>query len=100
MKEVTQAPRPGSVPYKDALIAVHLTNVRPERGSLPKEVVVYLWGMKDNQLTPASRIQAGQTVSLALQPWEEVEDRYGGYNRVELTGPDALSLDPYWGELK
>jgi hypothetical protein len=88
------------VPYKDALIAVRLSDVRPERGSLPKEVVVYVWGMKNNQLTPASRIETGQTVSLTLQPWEDVEERYGGYNRVELADPDALTLDPYWGEMK
>ena len=93
-------PRPGSVPYKEALIAVHLTNVRPETGSAPKEVVVYLWGMKDNKETPAAKIRAGQTLSLSLQRWEEVEDQYGGYTRIELDNPDALTLDTYWGEIE
>jgi hypothetical protein len=97
--EITRAPKPGSVPYKDALVAVHLTNVRSKQKGLPTEIVAYLWGMKDNQPAAASRIRKGQVLSLSLEPWDEAEDRYGGYNRVELSDPKTLSLEPYWAEL-
>ncbi len=96
--EVTKPPKPGSVPYKDALVAVHLTNVQSRKGA-PKEIVVYLWGMKDNQPTPASKIEKGQTLTLTLAPWDSVEEQYGGYNRVELSDPHTMSLEAYWGEM-
>jgi hypothetical protein len=98
--EVSRPPKPGTVPYKDAIIAVHLTSVQSKPPSVPKDVLVYLWGMKANQPVPASRIEKGQTLSLTLQTWDSVEDQYGGYNRVELSDPNALSLEPYWGEMK
>lgn len=98
--DLTRSPRPGSVPYKDALIGIRLTNVRAESAGVPKEIVAYVWGMKDNQTTPASRIEQGQDLSLTLRPWEAVEDQYGGYNRVELSDPKALTLKAYWGEVR
>jgi hypothetical protein len=97
VSDITQTPKPGSVPYKDAIIAARMTDVQGEGHAVPKEIVVYLWGMKDNQLAPASKIQKGDALTLTLQPWDEVESQYGGYNRVELTDPSALSLPPFWG---
>ena len=99
VKAATRSPRPGSVPYKDAVIALHLAGVKPLRGKLrPKEIVVLTWGMRANRLTTAAAYRKGQTVRLLLTPWERVERKYGSYNRVELEDAATFRLDTYWGE--
>lgn len=114
IKALTRAPRPGSVPYKDAVISLHLTQVKIVSGgggrqaaagaaaaaatSGKKGLLVYLWGMRANKLTPAAKYRVGQSVTLTLQPWEAVEDRYGGYNRREFDDEAVLSLPAYWSE--
>lgn len=100
IKAVARTPRPGAVPYKDAVIALHLTGAKALRGGrLPGGgLLVYVWGMKDNKLQPAASYRPGQTVRLALQPWEKAEETYGGYNRVDLEDESVLALPTYWGQ--
>lgn len=101
IKALTRPPRPGSVPYKDAVIALHLTGVKAVKGKFSrKQIVVFMWGMRGNKLMPAAWWKPGRVVTLALQPWEKVEGKYGGYNRRELESDEAMSLDAYWGEVK
>jgi hypothetical protein len=101
IKAIAKAPRPRSVPYKDAIIAVHLVDVKPLKGRFSaKQTVVFVWGMRDNKLTPAASFKPGRVVKVAVQPWEKVEGKYGGYNRRELESEAAMSLDPYWGEIQ
>jgi len=101
IKAISTTPKPGSVPYKDCLIAIELTQLHVLSGQLAaKQIVVYVWGLKDNHLATAASYQPGQTVTLTLQPWSKVEGKYGGYNRVEPEDPDAMVLDPYWGEVR
>ncbi|HVW00791.1 MAG TPA: hypothetical protein VHB77_10635, partial [Planctomycetaceae bacterium] len=91
-------PPPGSVPYRDAVTAVHVVEVA---GIPNKEAVVYLWGMKDNRLTAAAHLEREARVRLKLTPWTQVEKRYGRYTRVELDDPDftLIELPTFWGEL-
>lgn len=99
IKAITRPPRPRSVPYKDAVVAIHLVDVEAVRGKVAeKEVLVFLWGMRDNKWTAAAGYRVGQTLELALQPWDEVVERYGAYHRIELEGEEILLLEPYWGE--
>jgi len=105
VKALTRPPRPGSVPYKDALVSLHLVGakaVRSGRAKLPGRagggLLVYVWGMRNNKLTPAAYLRPGQTVTLALRPWEAVEERYDGYNRREFDNDDLLVLPTFWGE--
>jgi len=91
----TFAPRPGSVPYRDALIAFHLRLAAP--GDLPEEILVYTWGLRDNVLI-SGLPETGATARLRLQPWSEAEARVGSLNRNELLSDDALLLDLYWAE--
>lgn len=101
VKSVSATPKPGSVPYKDCLIALELSDIKAISGSLKaKRIVVFTYGMQDNRLAAASEMKPGARVTLELQPWSQVEARYGGLNRVELDDPDALMLDTYWGVLK
>lgn len=101
IKAIAKAPRPRSVPYKDAIISIHLVEVKPLQGKFsPKQTVVFVWGMRDNKLTPAASFKPGRVVKVAIQSWEKVEGKYGGYNRRELDSEAAMSLDPYWGEIQ
>lgn len=95
------APQPGSVPYRDAVTALHLDKVEPVDGEFPnREIVVYLWGLRDNRLTNGARFAPGQTVSLRVAPWDAVRDKYGRFNRIELDDPDfrLVELPSYWAE--
>ena len=97
----TPLPRPYTVPYKDCLFAVHLTEVRAAAGEpLADEVIGYLWGMRDNVWTEAAGYRVGQQITLRVRPWEEpeVQKRYGTYNRKELDDPELLMLPAFWAE--
>ena len=94
-------PKPGSVPYRDAVTAVHLSEVTTIQGSAAcKEAVVYAWGMRDNKWTTAARFQRGQRVTFKLTPWNEVQHRYGRFTRLELDDPDFVLIDlpTFWAE--
>jgi alginate O-acetyltransferase complex protein AlgJ len=94
------APRPGSVPYKEHILALHLVDVLSEDGP-PRQgaaCVVYTWSMRDQQPTPAARLRPGDTVSLELVAWDEVSDGLEKFQRSELEDP-ALLLEPAtWAE--
>jgi alginate O-acetyltransferase complex protein AlgJ len=95
------APQPGSVPYRDAITSIQLVEIEPQSGSLDaREIVVYLWGMRDNRWTSAARWKPGQKLTLRLTPWESVEKDYGRINRVDLDDPEfrLIDLPVYWGE--
>jgi hypothetical protein len=101
IKAIAKAPRPGSVPYKDAIIAVHLVEVKALRGRFSqKQALVFVWGMRNNKLTPAAALKPGRILKVAVQSWEKVEGKYGGYNRRELNDNASMALDPLWGEIQ
>lgn len=93
-------PRPGTVPYKDQVFAVLLTDLERDGATIPGgQALVYLRGMADNAWTPAARLRVGQRVKLKLSNWSDVAGRYERMNRSEL--PDeALQFEtPAWGEV-
>lgn len=99
VKAVSVSPKPGTVPYKDCLIAIDMGSIIVQSGKLDDpELLVFVWGMKDNNLTAASSYTVGQTITLKLTPWDKVEGKYGGYNREELKGDNIDALNIYWGE--
>lgn len=99
IKAIARTPRPGSVPYKDAVIAIHLAGTKAAQGKLPQgNILIYTWGMRANKLTPAASFKPGQTIKLRLQLWDKVEGKYGRYQRVELDDDNVLTLNTYWGE--
>ncbi len=101
IQAIAEVPQPGSVPYRDAITSVHLGDLQVAQGETPGlELVVYLWGMRDNRWTDAARYRIGQDVTLRLTPWVEAQKTYGRYTRVELDDPDFLLIDlpTFWAE--
>jgi hypothetical protein len=97
---VGSLPRPGTVPYRDALVAWEV-ELPTEAGGPPLHCVVYVWGMKDNRLQPAAEVKPGQRLTLRLTEWHQVEERYGRFARAELDDPEwrLLTAPIYFGEL-
>lgn len=90
-------PVAGSVPYKEALIMLELTNIHVKSGTMKSsDVLVYVWGMRDGKNIDGPYTKGGQ-ITMKLVPWRSVESKYGSYNRVDL---DKDLPDLYWGELK
>ena len=93
-------PRPGSVPYKEHIVALHLVDVVEERAAHQKlgECLVYTWSLRERQPTAAAQLRLGDAVSMELVPWEDVSDALEKFQRSELDAP-ALLLEPAtWAE--
>jgi alginate O-acetyltransferase complex protein AlgJ len=100
VESVSTVPRPGTVPYKDHILALHLTDlsVAGQPVGEPLESLVYLESMRDNILTSAARFRPGDRVTLRLRPWTDVADRYEKINRSEIDDPSVQLEEPSWGE--
>jgi len=100
VEAISTVPRPGTVPYQDHILALHLTDLglegRPANEAL--ESLVYLESMRDNVLTPAARLRPGDRVKLRLRAWTDVSDRYEKINRSEIDDPVVQLEEPCWGE--
>jgi alginate O-acetyltransferase complex protein AlgJ len=101
VEAISAVPRPGTVPYKDHILAVHLTDVAIEGRAANEglESLVYLESMRDNVLTPAARFRPGDRVTLRLRSWADVSDKYEKINRSEIDDPAVQLEEPCWGEL-
>jgi alginate O-acetyltransferase complex protein AlgJ len=104
VRAVSRAPRPGSVPYKDHIVMVHLVDLDApaDRQASPpfrgREAVVFQWSMRDNVATAAARYRAGDEVTLRLRRWDDVAETHEAINRSELDDEALLLADPAWGE--
>ena len=100
VRAVSRAPRPGSVPYKDHIVMVHLVDVEsPADPTVAgREAVVFQWSMRDNVSTAAARYRPGDEVTLRLRPWDDVAATHEAINRSELDVEALLLADPAWGE--
>ncbi len=101
VEALASVPRPGSVPYADHIMAVHLTEMgisgSSESGAL--QSIVYLWSMRDNVWTRAARLRVGERITVRLRPWAEVSPQYEQTNRSEIDDPALQLEEPVWGEL-
>lgn len=95
----SRVPRPGSVPYADHIMAVHLVDLEEEGMLLDNpQAVVYVWSMRDNAWTSEARLRPGDEIVLRLRAWEDVADRLDGVNRSELDDFTLQMVEPAWGE--
>ena len=100
VRQLTSAPRPGTVPYRDHIIAVDLADIDTGGGvASDSEALVYLSSMEDNVWTAATRLVVGQTITLTLRPWAEVAPELDGITRTELIEGTVVFAEPWWGEL-
>ena len=101
VEAISTVPRPGTVPYKDHVLAVQLTDLaiegRDEIAAL--EALVYAESMRDNVLTAAARLRPGDRVTLRLRAWTDVSDQYEKLNRSEIDDPAVQLEEPCWGDL-
>ncbi|MFH0780926.1 MAG: hypothetical protein V2B20_03105 [Pseudomonadota bacterium] len=97
---ISRSARPGSVPYRDNILTMHLVDLQGLDQKLQAEqALVYGWGMRDNQLTRMAALRPGDTVSMTLSSWEEVEGEFGSYRRTPLDD-EMVELElPNWGIL-
>lgn len=97
---VSSVPKPGSVPYKDHVIALHLVGMQGvDREIEQTQALVYLFSMENNQWLDAAYLRSGDQIRLKLRPWESVEDKYGSMNRAELDDEELELEEPCWGEV-
>ena len=100
VQEVTSVPQPGTVPYPDHIMAVHLTNVTVDKENLvDQQVLVYMWGMRNHDWEPAAYLDSGDTITVLLKAWADVASDYDGINRTELESDYARYEPPAWGEI-
>ena len=95
---VTRVPRPGSVPYQDHVMALHLVDA-VGGGVTNGQALVYALSMQKNEWTSAARLRTGDEVTLTLRAWSEVARRYEAINRSDLDDEALLAQPPCWGEL-
>ena len=100
VRQLTRAPRPGTVPYRDHIISVDLVEVDTGgAGASDSEALVYLSSMEDNVWTAAASLVVGQTITLTLRPWAEVAPELDGITRTDLIEGNVVFAEPWWGEL-
>ncbi len=99
VRQIARAPKPGTVPYKDHIVGLHLVDLSDERGPIAGgEALVYVWSMRDNVWTAAATWPTDRTVRLRLRPWSDVADRLEAINRGELDDDELNLQEPCWGE--
>ncbi len=97
--EMAPIPRPSSAPYADYVVAIHLVDlVAPGSGGRTNEALVFMWAMRNRQLTAAAHYRVGQTVTLQLGPWADVAEEVGYASRGELLAGGLMLEEPCWGE--
>lgn len=97
LRAVAALPAPGTTPYREALVALHLEAVETLAGpAVEKEILVYTWGLRDGRPTAAATLTPGERLTLTVVPWRRVEDDLGGLQRLELTDAATFTLDAYW----
>ncbi len=101
VQAVAPAPRPGTVPYKDHIVALRLVDLEGAPGAPPdSQALVYLYSLRDNARAPAARLRPGDAVALRLRPWSDVAETLDGINRAELPDDDLALAEPCWGDLE
>jgi hypothetical protein len=102
VEAISNVPRPGSVPYTDHILSLHLSDLTVEGHDEISglEAFVYAESMRDNVLTPIAHFRPGDRVTLRLRAWADVSDRFEKINRSEVDDPAVQLEEPCWGEMK
>lgn len=97
--QISKVPVPGTVPYKDHIMVLHLTNLqRSDDAAGATQAIVYAWSMRDNKLTRTAKAKEGDRIKLKLKAWSDFMEQLGSINRSELDDLDLQLETPCWGE--
>jgi alginate O-acetyltransferase complex protein AlgJ len=99
---ITDAPRPGSVPYKDHIIYAELAELEatePGRKLSSPRALVALYSMRDNTWTDAARWRPGERIRLVIESYTKRNAELGldAINSTMFDDDLAYEL-PVWGE--
>ena len=100
VRAIGPIPRPGSVPYRDQIVAVHVVDLTVETGAdvlTGTEALVYVWGMQENELAPIDGYRIGDPIALSLDAWSNVSRDLDGINRGEIDEPRVQLAEPLVG---
>jgi len=98
VRAMAPVPRPGTVPYKDHIVAAHIVDVEcGEQAINGNQALVYFQSMRDNVWTSAARLRPGDPVMLLLRCWADVASSYERINRTELPDAALQLAEPCWG---
>ena len=97
---ISTVPRPGSAPYADHIIALHLVDVSAPVQHGDQQCLVYLWSMRNYTLTAAAHLRPGDRIRARLRPWADVSTQYEKISRSDLDDPAFQLEEPAWGELE
>ena len=95
--DVAKVPRPGTVPYKDHVVSVVLSDIAIKNET--KKALVYMLSMSDNVWTKAATLKSGNSINIRLTAWDDVKQKYESINRSEPTDDAYAFEQPCWGEL-
>lgn len=97
---VSRVPRPGTVPYREHVMSVQLEDVTVAGGGLGagKQCLVYAWSMREQKLTRAAFLRAGDRVRWEVGAWEEVQAAREKFQRSEFDEPALLAAPYAWWE--
>lgn len=95
--DVSKVPRPGTVPYKDHVLSVVLSDIAIKNET--KKALVYMLSMRNNEWTNAATLKSGNTINIRLTAWDDVKQKYESINRSEPTDDAYAFEQPCWGEL-
>lgn len=99
VEAVALLPEPGTTPYRDALLAIHLVEIEAlGGGEVASEVLVYVWGLRDGRPTAAASWRREQQLELRLVPWSQAPPELESLQRFELPEDELLFLDTFWVE--
>jgi len=98
VRAVSKVPRPGTVPYKDHVFAIQLADISGQEVPAGSQAIIYLFGMKDNVLTPAASWKPGDQVTVDVRSWADVTEKYERFNRAELDDESLQLETPAWAE--
>jgi len=101
VREISRAPRPGTVPYSDHIVFMLVTNLRllTTDAEVPGNALIAMQSMKDSTWTSAAKYRVGDAVDVRIFNYDEIDTRdgIGALNSASLGGDLSLE-EPVWGE--
>ena len=100
VRELSRPPLADSVPYRDHVSYLHLTDIASTSDLDEGEMLVALLSMEAGQWTAAARLRAGERATFVLRNYAEV-DAEARVSRLSATDLDSEIMfeTPNWGEL-